>query len=495
MTQISSTRMHPSLFDGFPSSARDRSPEDRSATRRSTGFDLPNGIGANIYEAREMLRLRLKLALVVSDVTAVLAALALGSLFRFDTLVDHEVARNILIILPLFLLLSIGKGGYSTAVLINYRKGVLIALGSVLAASAAALALLFFFRISDSVSRAAFGIGVALAVLFLFAARIGFGIIAKQLANDRFTTEVVLVDGVDTRDFELARNAFVLNADCSHIAAGDVDPLLLDRIGHLLRRCDRVILACHPERRARWIELLRGLDVDVDLLVPEIDVFGPLRLRHHGPHAALGVGCKPLSLRHRILKRALDLAIAVSLMLPLLPLFVVVALAIRLDSPGPIIFRQQRVGRGNRIFSILKFRTMRAAEADSDGTLSTRRNDDRITAVGSILRKTSIDEIPQLFNVILGHMSIAGPRPHAMGSTAEDLLFWQIEPRYFERHAVKPGMTGLAQVRGFRGATARREDLSHRLNADLEYLSGWSIWRDLWIIGRTVGVCVQRNAF
>jgi lipopolysaccharide/colanic/teichoic acid biosynthesis glycosyltransferase len=82
-----------------------------------------------------------------------------------------------------------------------------------------------------------------------------------------------------------------------------------------------------------------------------------------------------------------------------------------------------------------------------------------------------------------------------MGSTAEDLLFWQIEPRYFERHAVKPGMTGLAQVRGFRGATARREDLSHRLHADLEYLSGWSIWRDLWIIVRTVGVCVQRNAF
>ena len=103
--------------------------------------------------------------------------------------------------------------------------------------------------------------------------------------------------------------------------------------------------------------------------------------------------------------------------------------------------------------------------------------------------------MPQLLNVLLGHMSIVGPRPHALGSTAENQLFWQIEANYFDRHALKPGITGLAQIRGFRGATVHRKDLVDRLNADLEYVAGWSIWRDLKIIARTFRVVVHPNAY
>jgi len=178
-----------------------------------------------------------------------------------------------------------------------------------------------------------------------------------------------------------------------------------------------------------------------------------------------------------------------------LPLMGLVALAIRIDSPGPILFAQSRVGRGNRLFKMYKFRSMFVDRSDRDGERSTGRDDDRVTRVGRLIRATSLDELPQLFNVLSGAMSIVGPRPHALGSRAEDRLFWDIDPSYWHRHAVKPGLTGLAQVRGYRGATERQEDLKNRLQADLEYLSGWTIWRDIKIIAATFRVLVHRNAF
>ena len=167
----------------------------------------------------------------------------------------------------------------------------------------------------------------------------------------------------------------------------------------------------------------------------------------------------------------------------------------QLDSTGPVLFRQQRIGRRNHLFHIYKFRSMRAESSDGDGTRSTTRDDDRITRVGSIIRKTSIDELPQLFNVLLGDMSLVGPRPHALGSRAQNMLFWEIDSRYFIRHAVKPGITGIAQVRGYRGATHKREDLTFRLQADLEYQSQWSVWLDLVLMLRTVRVLFHKNAY
>ena len=144
---------------------------------------------------------------------------------------------------------------------------------------------------------------------------------------------------------------------------------------------------------------------------------------------------------------------------------------------------------------MLKFRTMRSHATDRDGALSTSRRDERVTKVGQFLRSTSLDELPQLFNVLKGEMSIVGPRPHAIECKVADEYFWSIEDHYFDRHGIKPGMTGLAQVRGFRGATWQRSDLTNRLKADLEYVDGWHLGRDLWIIARTLGVMVHPNAF
>ena len=123
------------------------------------------------------------------------------------------------------------------------------------------------------------------------------------------------------------------------------------------------------------------------------------------------------------------------------------------------------------------------------------RGDQRVTRVGNFIRRTSLDELPQLFNVLRGEMSIVGPRPHALGSQAGDKLFWEVDDRYWERHALKPGLTGLAQIRGFRGATDREEDLAGRLESDLEYRDGWSLQRDIGIIFGTIRVLVHDRAF
>jgi len=138
---------------------------------------------------------------------------------------------------------------------------------------------------------------------------------------------------------------------------------------------------------------------------------------------------------------------------------------------------------------------MHTDRGDAAGSVSASRDDDRITRVGRFIRATSVDELPQLLNVLFGSMSIVGPRPHALGSLAGQQLFWEVDERYWHRHALKPGITGLAQVRGFRGATHRRDDLTRRLQADLEYIVGWSVWRDFAILVSTARVVVHKNAF
>jgi lipopolysaccharide/colanic/teichoic acid biosynthesis glycosyltransferase len=190
-----------------------------------------------------------------------------------------------------------------------------------------------------------------------------------------------------------------------------------------------------------------------------------------------------------------DYTAATVAVIALAPLLLVIAFAIRAEDGGAVFFRQDRIGLGNRPFRIWKFRTMRVQYADRLGTVSTAREDARVTRVGRFLRRTSLDELPQLFNVLARQMSIVGPRPHAQGSRAEEQLFWDIDERYWHRHSVRPGITGLAQVRGLRGATERQGDLEQRLYADLEYVAKWSLLSDLRIILRTFRVLLHRNAF
>src|SRR5262249_12850584 len=146
-------------------------------------------------------------------------------------------------------------------------------------------------------------------------------------------------------------------------------------------------------------------------------------------------------------------------------------------------------------YTCYKLRTMFDDMRDPHGNCLTRRDDHRVTRIGKFLRRTSMDELPQLWNVIRGDMSLVGLRPHALGCTAEGAMYWEAVPKYWTRHAVGPGITGMVQVRGFRGATTTRGDIENRVAADLEYINTWLVWLDLKILFLTVGVLFHRNAF
>lgn len=199
-----------------------------------------------------------------------------------------------------------------------------------------------------------------------------------------------------------------------------------------------------------------------------------------------------LSSAERTNKRILDIVVASTALLVLSPIFALAALLVKLDTPGPVLFHQHRNGFNKRNFQILKFRTMHTME-DGENINQASRHDPRVTRVGAFLRRSSIDELPQLINVLRGEMSIVGPRPHALSHNA---AWAEMVEDYALRHHIKPGITGLAQVNGFRGRCDTCESIKVRVHYDLEYINHWSIWLDLEIIVRTMFVFFfQRTAF
>jgi putative colanic acid biosynthesis UDP-glucose lipid carrier transferase len=182
-------------------------------------------------------------------------------------------------------------------------------------------------------------------------------------------------------------------------------------------------------------------------------------------------------------KRGFDILIAGTLLLVGAPFLLLIWLAVRLDSAGPGLFVQQRGGLDGKAFMILKFRTM--AHCDTEKVSQAQASDPRVTALGRFLRKTSIDELPQLLNVLLGDMSIVGPRPHALRHDEE---FASVDPRYYRRQRARPGLTGLAQVSGSRGPTPTVEKIHERVDFDLEYVTSWTPWSDVRIIWKTAAL-------
>lgn len=192
------------------------------------------------------------------------------------------------------------------------------------------------------------------------------------------------------------------------------------------------------------------------------------------------------------MKRVLDIAAAVTLLVLAAPVMAAVAIAIRMDSAGPIVFRQARLGLGGRPFSILKFRTMNVIE-DGDAVVQATHNDKRVTGVGAFLRAASLDELPQLFNVLKGEMSLVGPRPHAI---AHDTLYTTLIPNYELRQRAKPGITGWAQVNGYRGGTPTLDLMQRRVDLDAWYVANASLALDLKILLRTpLEILRPRNAY
>lgn len=240
-----------------------------------------------------------------------------------------------------------------------------------------------------------------------------------------------------------------------------------------------------------------GLNIDV-LLAPDKGAFVEYGYQPiaFGNTTALSLTGRPMRSLGLRAKSLCDRGAAALALLALLPLFAVLAAAIKLDSPGPVFFKQRRLGLNNEEFHLLKFRSMHAAQSDLEAAKLTTRHDSRVTRVGHWIRRFSLDELPQLLNILKGDMSFVGPRPHALSAKAGERLYGDVVQRYAARHRVLPGLTGLAQVRGFRGATLEESDIVKRVESDLEYIRTRSFSLDIEILVRTILVVLsQKNAF
>lgn len=230
------------------------------------------------------------------------------------------------------------------------------------------------------------------------------------------------------------------------------------------------------------VQMLRALPIPVHLLPDEnVETFLSARSGNIGTTFTVELQRAPLSKSERALKRAFDVISAASILILLSPLMLLTALMIKIDSPGPALFRQKRNGFNGSVFSIYKFRSMRVLE-DGAHIPQATRDDPRVTRLGRWLRRTSIDELPQLFNVLTGDMSLVGPRPHAVAHNNE---YQTVVSNYAFRHHVKPGITGWAQVNGLRGKTQTVDLMAKRVEFDLWYINHWSLWLDLRIIIKT----------
>jgi Undecaprenyl-phosphate glucose phosphotransferase len=260
---------------------------------------------------------------------------------------------------------------------------------------------------------------------------------------------------------------------------------------------EQVLLAlswADTRRRNFLSEKLRVLPLPVRLLPDQAaDLIFSQCARRFGSEILFDLQKAPLSHFNLGSKRAVDVILSTVALLLLSPLLLLVGVAIKLDSPGPILFRQSRKGFNGKDFKICKFRSMTVLEDGQTICQAATRADRRITRVGRILRTSSIDELPQLFNVLRGEMSLVGPRPHAI---AHDNEYTETIANYAFRHHVKPGITGWAQVHGFRGGTDKLDLMKKRVDLDIWYINNWSLWLDLWIILLTCfEVAGGRNAY
>ena len=293
-------------------------------------------------------------------------------------------------------------------------------------------------------------------------------------------------------------NRFTLSKDEDPLVRESNDMRVVNSVANFVReRNAHEILLAVPWSDSARIDFIREhikvLPVSVRLL-PDMRVRSLTDYSSSARQNILSVEIlgAPLSLVEQGVKRVIDVVLATVALVLLLPIMLLTAIAIKLDGPGPVIFRQFRKGFNGQQFVMLKFRTMTVQENGSAVTQATR-DDPRVTAIGKLLRASSIDELPQLINVLSGEMSLIGPRPHAL---AHDSQFEKLLSDYAFRHHVKPGITGWAQCNGARGATPQIEQIQERVKLDLWYINNWSLWLDFQILIKTFfEVLRKRNAF
>ncbi len=289
------------------------------------------------------------------------------------------------------------------------------------------------------------------------------------------------------------------NADCAgERKLGTVDDLV--EFGRRTR-VDLVVFSLPISAEGRILQMLKKLwvlPVDIRLAAHTNKLqFRPRSYSFIGDVPVIDVFDRPIADWDVVMKWLFDKIVAGTMLLFALPLMALIAIAIKLESRGPILFKQKRYGFNNDLIEIYKFRSMYAEAADAKADKLVTKNDPRVTRVGRIIRKASLDELPQLFNVVFkGNLSLVGPRPHAVNAKAEARLYAEAVDGYFARHRVKPGITGWAQINGWRGETDTEEKIQRRVEHDLYYIENWSVLLDLYIVASTpLALLKTENAY
>jgi Undecaprenyl-phosphate glucose phosphotransferase len=383
---------------------------------------------------------------------------------------------------------------------------------------AALIALVFFAKLDSVISRFWLGGWFFLGFNVLAIWRFGLAhIVDKLAASGRFQKRIVVVGGgdfgrdlirdlakADPAEFKLlgvfddrgdARSPMTVEGFAK---LGNVDDLVeFARVAPI----DLAVFALPITAEQRILQMLSKLwvlPIDVRLAAHANRIrFRPRSYSYLGAAPMLDVFDKPLGDRDVLVKLVFDRVIGVMALIAISPVLLLTALAIRLDSKGPILFKQKRYGFNNELVEVYKFRSMYADKLDAMASKLVTRDDPRVTRVGRFIRKTSIDELPQLFNVVLkGDLSLVGPRPHAIHAKAADRQYDEVVEGYFARHRVKPGITGWAQIHGWRGETDTQEKIQARVDHDLYYIENWSLWLDLYILAVTpLSLVKSQNAY
>ncbi len=445
----------------------------------------------NVF-ALEARRIQLYILMIIAD-----AALIAASFFIVDYLYlgdsGFSASRRFAgFVAPVFILVAFYRRLYSIDCLVNLKNNFKTVAYCIALSATLQVLVGFFSKTSDEFSRVvlAGGLVVSGAIVCLFHAVLISSF--RQMYAGRFVNALIIDAGGPAIKLPRAHFLSLRNLDIDKLIRS---PDNLHRFGEMVLPMDRVIVSCPVKERGGWAYLLQCAGVKGEVTSRVLQEMGATSIQVEDDFTSILISNGPLGLRNRTIKRIMDLAFVIPAIVVLAPVFLAISFLIWREDRGPVLFIQQRMGQGNVYFDMLKFRSMKVQKADLTGQVSTKRGDTRITGIGRVLRATSLDELPQLFNVLLGQMSIVGPRPHATGSTAGGKLFWEVSAAYWRRHALKPGLTGLAQIRGHRGATDLEEDLANRLKSDLEYLASWSPIRDVLITARTIKVLVHQNAY
>ncbi|HUQ38254.1 MAG TPA: undecaprenyl-phosphate glucose phosphotransferase [Aestuariivirga sp.] len=457
--------------------------------------------------------------LMLTDTVAILAS----GYFTYDAIVVYSLSQNLYVAAVVFIWLT-------TLFLMNFadlyryqaashpQQNILTIILVLSTAFLFLLAAAFSIKISETFSRLWLAYFVALSggTLILFRLAAGFALVRILHVSGSKRNVAVVGTGDQARRFTalLAEEA---NRPCriQGVYADNLHPVLRrgetgdlelppdNSLGYLIAQArsgfiDDVVIALpwhEDDRIMAVVSTLRELPVNVYLLSDLIGFRTEFRPppSHFSTLPILQVVGKPMSGWDAGLKAMEDYTLAPLILLATLPLLAVIAVAIKVDSRGPVFFRQKRLGFNNKIFDVYKFRTMRHEEVPQEKTQQATADDHRITRLGRFLRRWSLDELPQIFNVLNGTMSLVGPRPHALDHNEE---FAHRAKGYFARHRVKPGITGLAQVKGYRGPTDTEEKLEGRVRNDIFYAENWTLSLDVKILLRTLLICVAgKNAY